>query len=93
MSCKRCGYNGEGKCPVCWPAINEEERLTDTINKTESSGMGGEKGLLAEPRIRDDGTQPIVLEKVAARTPNRRSRESYNSYMKGYMRAYRERRG
>jgi hypothetical protein len=91
VACKRCGYNGTGRCPVCWPNAINKERLTDAINKSESRGEAGNKELVARPRLRDDGTQPGVLEKVAARTPNRRSRESYNTYMKTYMRAYRER--
>jgi hypothetical protein len=91
MNCPKCHrdtYSKKwGTCTAC--AINEE-RLTDAINKDHdparvvgpvhpSDGEGARRG----------GDDQGGL--AAPRTPNRRSRESYNTYMKDYMRAYRER--
>ena len=88
MACKRCGYNGAGKCPVCWPAINKEERLTDAINEGDKPA-----GVHSVPVVRKSVPDAQASPPLSARprTPNRRSREVYNSYMKDYMRAYRER--
>ena len=84
------------------PAINEE-RLTDAINGSDinrrvagrsASSRDGDRGMLSAHRpARDEpGTSgPSVV--VSPVTPNRRSREAYNAYMRGYMKAYRGRRG
>ena len=91
MACKRCGHSGSGSpCPVCWPntgAINKE--VTDAINgerpAINNSTIGAEasSGQMASREVGERG--------VSSRTPNRRSREDYNAYMRDYMRAYRER--
>jgi len=64
------------------PAINEE-RLTDAINKgvpainSSPSRAETSSGKVASRKVGERGLSP--------RTPNRRSRESYNEYMRGYM--------
>ena len=65
-------------------AINKE-RLTDAINETK---VESQEQAVQERRqlLHSEGRHG-----VSDKTPNRRSRESYNTYMKGYMRAYRER--
>jgi hypothetical protein len=87
-------------------AINSEERLTNAINTpprppysqgTESPKLAGGSTVTDAPVCLDGrrdaagGETPVQLRGSSLRTPNRRSRESYNSYMKTYMRAYRER--
>lgn len=74
------------------PAINGKERLTDAINAPAREG-DKPPGVLPVQVVResvpDAQAPPLLL--ASARTPNRRSRESYNTYMKTYMRAYRAR--
>lgn len=73
-------------------AINEEERLTDAINvDKESTATGPTVSGAAATKDTDHGFRAGRVDMAANRTPNRRSRETYNSYMKDYMRAYRER--
>ena len=64
------------------PAINEE-RLTDAINK-------GVPAINSSPSRAETSSEKVASRKVgerglSPRTPNRRSRESYNAYMRGYM--------
>ena len=81
------------------PAINKE-RLTDAINTPsipptlidpEPSGLAvgstavDEAAFLDNRRDRGSGETPVRMRAGNSRTPNRRSRESYNSYMKDYM--------
>ena len=73
------------------PAINEE-RLTDAINAPTSKRGVEPTSILPLQVVREsvpDAQAPSLL----PRTPNRRSREAYNAYMRGYMKAYRGRRG
>ena len=78
-------------------AINGEERLTDAINRLdeERDAPTGDKpaGVHPVPVVRKSvpDAQASPLLPARPRTPNRRSREVYNAYMKDYMRAYRER--
>ena len=85
------------------PAINEE-RLTSAINPPAVPPVGEEASThlnhggarevgesLRGPlrRVRSGGEVPSRLE-APRRTPNRRSRQDYNAYMREYMRRRRE---
>lgn len=94
MNCPKCHrdtYSKKwGACTAC--AINEGERLTDAINTPTKQG-NKPAGVHPVQVVREsvpDAQAPSLLP-ASLRTPNRRSRESYNTYMKGYMRTYRER--
>lgn len=71
-----------------------KERLTDAINTPTQEG-DKLTGVLPVRVVREsvpDAQAPPPLP-TGSRTPNRRSREAYNSYMKDYMRAYRRKDG
>ncbi len=74
---------------VTKPAINKEERLTDAINSERPMPNNSAPG--AETSSKQLASGEVGERGVSPQTPNRRSRESYNTYMRGYMRAYRER--
>ena len=80
-STQPCPANPAPKNASNEPAINKE-RLTDAINavaQEEPEGVVSGPDLPRVPRRR--AGEPSV----AGRTPNRRSREAYNAYMKTYM--------
>ncbi len=101
--CYRCSIGKEVRhwsTQPC-PAINtQKERLTGAINTPDSAinragvnrtgavRVGADMG---ETPSRSQDKEADVPQPSPPRTPNRRSREAYNAYMKTYMTAYRER--
>ena len=92
--CRACGKRHYSTQPC---AINRsEERLTDAINEDDSaintlapSPIGAKdeasrhtRELDAVRGVRQDSAN---AEGLPQRTPNRRKREDYNAYMRGYM--------
>ena len=98
MKCPKCHrdtYSAKwGTCTSCGaintkPAINEE-RLTDAINVVHSSVPTRDSIPEALPAGNSDsrvnsGRDAGSAGKHVVRTPNRRSREAYNAYMRDYM--------
>lgn len=103
--CHRDTYSKKWEtCTACDRAINDKERLTDAINRQPTSNPSAINTPTPDIEVEDtsavrmgegspeDGRQRRAnRHMVEAVTPNRRSRESYNAYMKTYMQAYRER--
>lgn len=86
--CKVClerHYTHEGH------AINKpRERLTDAINTVPPAINKSTvpRGVRVEPQPAVDKEplrEAVEAASVGHKTPNRRSREAYNAYMKGYM--------
>ena len=75
------------------PAINTPKPgPQDSQNEVATpEGLLAGRGNKGGDGASTEAVQSFPRNRLTGRTPNGRSREAYNTYMKGYMRAYRER--